>query len=44
MSEAIFSDEDERQEYELALLEGLAPDQALRKAREAREKFNDPSH
>lgn len=39
-----FDDDDFRQEYELARLEGLAPDQALRKAKEERDRFNDQSH
>lgn len=40
MSEEVFTDEDEQQEYELALLEGYTPAEAELKAWEARFAFN----
>ena len=36
MIEAVFTDEDEQHEYELALLEGSTPEEARAKAVEAR--------
>jgi hypothetical protein len=39
MSEEVFTDEDEQQEYELALLEGCTPEEAMKIAWEARVVF-----